>query len=236
MANNNIQATAIPNEINPNNLYGLNQPQQNTGCMQGLCPPNTIDVGYYIPSLQEIASYNLQAPSISQSSGLNQQNIPHQGSMTPMPNTSPYQTNMQGNNEVVSGNQVGVTSTSPPISFAEDTQAIVEEITPLPQTPATIQTGGATMSTAMRENLGMSVTDYANPYPVTAESIKYLNGFIRTQIGRRMTIDYIIGNSTISKSGYLLGVAQNYILINELDTNDITTCDFYNIKFIRFYY
>lgn len=82
-----------------------------------------------------------------------------------------------------------------------------------------------------------AITDFSNPYPVTRESIQYLNGFIRTQIGRRVTIDFLIGSNTIeSKSGYLLAVAANYILLNELDTNDVTACDFYNIKFIRFYY
>ena len=81
------------------------------------------------------------------------------------------------------------------------------------------------------------ITDIQNPFPVTPESLQYLNGFIRTQIGRRVTIDFLVGsNNMVSKSGYLLGVATNYILINELDTTDITTCDFYNIKFIRFYY
>ncbi len=86
-------------------------------------------------------------------------------------------------------------------------------------------------------SLADAITDFSNPYPVTRESIQYLNGFIRTQIGRRVTIDFLIGSNTIqSKSGYLLAVAANYILINELDTNDVTACDFYNIKFIRFYY
>lgn len=81
------------------------------------------------------------------------------------------------------------------------------------------------------------LTDIKNPYEVTAESVQYLNGFIRTQIGRRVSIDFLVGSNTIvTKSGYLLGVAANYILINELDTNDLTTCDFYNIKFIRFYF
>lgn len=81
------------------------------------------------------------------------------------------------------------------------------------------------------------LTDISNPYEITAESVQYLNGFIRTQVGRRVSIDFLVGSNTIvTKSGYLLGVAANYILINELDTNDLTTCDFYNIKFIRFYF
>lgn len=73
--------------------------------------------------------------------------------------------------------------------------------------------------------------------PLTAESIQYLNGFIRTQIGRRVKVEFLVGtNSFIDKEGTLLGVGINYIIINETDTDDITLCDFYNIKFITFYY
>lgn len=69
------------------------------------------------------------------------------------------------------------------------------------------------------------------------EGIEYLNGLIRTQIGRRASIDFLLGTSgMVTKDGYILGVGANYILINEVDTDDITACDFYNIKFIRFFY
>lgn len=69
------------------------------------------------------------------------------------------------------------------------------------------------------------------------DSIEYLNGLIRTQIGRRARIDFLLGSSgMVTKDGYILGVGSNYILINEVDTDDITACDFYNIKFIRFFY
>ena len=112
---------------------------------------------------------------------------------------------------------------------------------PLPQdtmdTPATVLNYGPTMNSDIINNSSSPITDLTHPYPVTAESIQYLNGFIRTQIGRRVSIDFLVGsNSLVTKQGYLLGVASNYIIINELDTNDITTCDFYNIKFIRFFY
>lgn len=71
----------------------------------------------------------------------------------------------------------------------------------------------------------------------TNEGIEYLNGLIRTQIGRRASIDFLLGTSgMVTKDGYILGVGSNYILINEIDTDDITACDFYNIKFIRFFY
>ena len=84
---------------------------------------------------------------------------------------------------------------------------------------------------------GMTAADLFIPYEVTRESLQYLNGFIRTQIGRRVTIDFLIGSDNLqSKTGYLLAVAQNYLLLNELDTNDVTACDLYTMKFIRFYY
>ncbi len=80
-------------------------------------------------------------------------------------------------------------------------------------------------------------SDLLIPTEVTRESIQYLNGFIKTQIGRRVTIDFLIGSDNLqSKTGYLLAVAQNYLLLNEMDTNDVTACDLYTMKFIRFYY
>ena len=91
--------------------------------------------------------------------------------------------------------------------------------------------------TPIMQNIGMSMSDYQYPFPVTTENLRYHNGFMRTQIGRRITVDFLMGaNTIVQKTGYLLGVAQDYILINEIDTNDITTCDYYNIKFIRYYY
>ena len=46
----------------------------------------------------------------------------------------------------------------------------------------------------------------------------------------------MVANIIVQNRGYLLGVALDFILLNEIDTNDITTCDYYNIKFIRYYY
>lgn len=139
--------------------------------------------------------------------------------------------------------QIGRTGTSSPTSTNNTTaqQGMQENISSnqnaMPSTPATTFDYGATIQQPLESSLMDGITDIQHPYPVTAESLQYLNGFLRTQIGRRVSIDFLVGSNTIvTKSGFLLGVASNYILINELDTNDLTTCDFYNIKFIRFYY
>lgn len=81
------------------------------------------------------------------------------------------------------------------------------------------------------------ITDLTQPMPVTTESLQYLNGFLRTQIGRRIRVEFLLGTNTLTdRTGTLLGVGANYILINESDSDDLLACDFYNIKFIRFYY
>lgn len=80
------------------------------------------------------------------------------------------------------------------------------------------------------------ITDLTQPAPMTMESTEYLNGFLRTQIGRRMRVEFLIGTNTFTdKSGKLLDVGANYILLQEAMTDDLLTCDFFNIKFITIF-
>ncbi len=85
--------------------------------------------------------------------------------------------------------------------------------------------------------VGGDFDNLTNSVQVTPSELNFLNGFIKTQIGRKVTVDFLLGTNTIiSKTGFLVGVATDFIVLNEENTNDITTCDFNNIKFIRFYY
>lgn len=204
---NNIMQT---NSIIPNESF-------NTTLNQGLNPGD-----YYgfpsvgctqqgcVPNVVNQEKYMI--PSVEQIAAYHNQQIGRTG--TSSPTTPSGTTEQQGMQENISSNQNAV-----------------------PSTPATTFDYGATIQQPLESSLMDGITDIQHPYPVTAESLQYLNGFLRTQIGRRVSIDFLVGsNSIVTKSGFLLGVASNYILINELDTNDLTTCDFYNIKFIRFYY
>lgn len=170
---------------------------------------------YYsnLPSLEQIASYNLAL----QNNGMlseEENNLSPQG-LPPVPQNN---SDMSTPATVIGMNPNDITSMFMP-SNNQQGSASAE----FPQ----LSTGEVTQQ----------ITDYSRPYPVTAESIQYLNGFIRTQIGRRVQVDFLIGNNEIiTKDGFLLGVGANYILLNEIGTNDITACDFYNIKFIRFLY
>ena len=81
----------------------------------------------------------------------------------------------------------------------------------------------------------MPILSYNQPTPLTPKSVQYLNGFLRTQIGRTVRIQFLIGTNTlIEKSGGLIAVGSNYILLNETESHEILACDFSNIKFIHF--
>lgn len=59
-----------------------------------------------------------------------------------------------------------------------------------------------------------------------------LNNYLRTQIGKDVDVDFLVGSTNIyRKSGKIVGVGQNYILLLD-DLGNIVACDFYNIKFV----
>ncbi len=168
---------------------------------------------YYsnLPSLEQIASYNLAL----------------QGNTNTPINTSP-----QG---LPATPQISDNMSTPATTIgtgANDISSII-----MPQNTGNSASAELPVYSTSQNDLSQQITDFSRPFPVTAESIQYLNGFIRTQIGRRVQVDFLIGNNElVTKDGFLLGVGANYILLNEIGTNDITAADFYNIKFIRFLY
>ena len=73
--------------------------------------------------------------------------------------------------------------------------------------------------------------------PVTAEQVQYLNGFLRSQIGKRVSIQFLIGSDQSEiREGVLLGVGYNYILLSQDGVDAYLACDFYNIKFVKVFY
>jgi len=81
------------------------------------------------------------------------------------------------------------------------------------------------------------ITPTTQPQALTLESTEYLNGFLRTQIGKKCRIEFLIGTGTLlDKTGTLLSVGANFITIQQVETDDVIVCDFFSIKFITFYY
>lgn len=199
------------NQIDLGSIYGI---PGAVASARDLEPANFLE-SPVIPSLEQIAEYNLASRGIN-------------------PNMQTTNQNMLSPSQIASDYPTGVPYDAdynlsiPPSS---------EQYVSTPTTALNTSMNMATPAVDINQAPNTSITDFSNPFPVTAESIQYLNGFIRTQIGRRILVTFLIGsNTTEEKEGYLLGVGANYILINELDTNDLTACDFYNIKFIRFFY
>lgn len=107
-------------------------------------------------------------------------------------------------------------------------------------TPGTGTTFGAPSTLAGGPYAGDSefspITPTTEPMPMTVESLEYLNGALRTQIGSKVTVSFLIGTNTFQdRTGTLLAVGANYIIINETETDDILFCDYYSIKFVKVY-
>lgn len=59
--------------------------------------------------------------------------------------------------------------------------------------------------------------------------------FLRTQIGKNVRMQFLIGTNTlIEKSGILMGVGDNFVILKEDGSGEILVCDFDGAKFIRF--
>jgi len=73
--------------------------------------------------------------------------------------------------------------------------------------------------------------------PMTVQDTMYVPGYLKTQIGRRVRVEFLIGtNGTTDRTGTLLGVGASYILIRPSDSDDVILCDLYSIKFVTFFY
>mgnify|MGYP000849563173 CR=1 FL=1 len=99
-----------------------------------------------------------------------------------------------------------------------------------------MQTGGAAMSPAAQAAPTAPITDATQPAPMTMQGTEYLNGFLRTQIGKQVLVQFLLGSNTfVDKSGRLLDVGANYILLQLANSDDLLVCDFFNIRFVTVY-
>lgn len=72
--------------------------------------------------------------------------------------------------------------------------------------------------------------------PTTLENPAYIPGFLRTQIGKKVRVEFLIGTGTTTdRIGQLVGVGASYILIRLEETDDILMADLFSIKFVTFY-
>ncbi|AEV70633.1 hypothetical protein [Acetivibrio clariflavus] len=73
--------------------------------------------------------------------------------------------------------------------------------------------------------------------PETVLNTSYTQGYLRTQIGRKVKVEFLIGtNIFVDREGTLIDVGASYIILREAETDDLILCDMYSIKFVKFYY
>ena len=81
-----------------------------------------------------------------------------------------------------------------------------------------------------RENRNVTVNQ--NSPEILTNSI-YTPAFLREQIGKLMRVEFLIGtNNLVDRIGILEDVGASYILLRALESDTITYCDIYSIKFI----
>lgn len=152
------------------------------------------------------------------------------------PGSSPY--NEMPENNQTRGNQNGMLPT-------QDMTPIVNPDNVGTDNPPTITPGPGVGETAP-ELIPNAPTFTVPSNPLLPEgyrevldynAIQYANGFYRTQIGRYVRIEQLMGSNSIeTKEGYLIGVGINYIILQEMSTGNIQVIDFYGIKSMYVYY
>lgn len=76
------------------------------------------------------------------------------------------------------------------------------------------------------------------PAPLTVQSTEFVAGYLKSQIGKRVRVEFLIGTNgpLVDRIGTLVGVGASYILIRPIESDDILLCDLYSIKFVTFYH
>lgn len=69
-----------------------------------------------------------------------------------------------------------------------------------------------------------------NIIPETLTNPVYTPGYLRTQIGKLMRVEFLIGNSITDRVGILTKVGASYIILQSIEHSEIV-CDLFSIKF-----
>lgn len=68
--------------------------------------------------------------------------------------------------------------------------------------------------------------------PEPVKSTLYIAGYLNTQIGKLVKAEFLVGNTITDRTGVLVKVGVNYILLRPIDINGLLLCDLYSIKFV----
>lgn len=113
-----------------------------------------------------------------------------------------------------------------PAAPIQQTQAPQGSLPPITQGEIQQFTGGSTGGPDFEMEPGSPVM----------QGIEYTQGYLRTQIGKNVRVEFLIGTGmTTDRIGRLLEVGISYIVLQPVDTDDLLMCDIYSIKFVTIY-
>lgn len=164
--------------------------------------------------------------------------IPNTSSQGMGQNTRQMQTTQQGQNTQQSNSNNWYES---PIYGMNAANSQISHFDPLPYSQMTnymenISVGGpASQPYIITPHDPLTPNGYEEE--IDYQSVQSLSGFLRTQIGRYMRIEQLIGSNTIqTRYGFLVGVGSNFIILQEITTGNIMVLDIFSIRLTYVYY
>lgn len=72
-----------------------------------------------------------------------------------------------------------------------------------------------------------------NQAPETVTNALYTPAFLRSQIGKLVRVEFLIGTTYLEdRTGILLEVGASYIVLRSIQDGNLLYCDIYSIKFV----
>ncbi|MBA5851301.1 hypothetical protein H2684_08275 [Clostridium sp. cel8] len=139
-----------------------------------------------------------------------------------MPRVDDYEDDDEEDNETTTDNNID----------SEDNEDRVEiDKNSMRQRPA--GTPSSTGTTGM--STGGSDFEMAPGSPVS-QDINYTQGYLKTQIGKKVRVTFLLGTGTLQdRTGILKDVGISYIILRNEETNSNELADIYSIKFVSIF-
>jgi len=99
-------------------------------------------------------------------------------------------------------------------------------------TPAVMQQPIKTMPQVHADKQNLEIP----PTTLIINNPLYNQGWLKTQIGKYIKVGFLLGTNTFQdRTGILQEVGISFIVLKDVNTNDLTMCDIYSIKFVTVY-
>ncbi|GMQ56172.1 hypothetical protein AN1V17_05650 [Vallitalea sediminicola] len=102
------------------------------------------------------------------------------------------------------------------------------------QTPSGQTAMNTNFTTEKNNNNGNDKAAPPRTLPPVITNPSYLQGYLRTQIGKFMKVNFLLGTGTfIDKDGILKEVGVDHIVLRDIKTGEDVVADLYSIKFVE---